>query len=81
MCTCAHPLGRAGRCGFGGWGVTNGIRADPHSCAYGLVCGHRAHGVCGPEMGHMAWHMGSEALVGGVLQMVSEPTLAVVPTG
>jgi hypothetical protein len=37
--------------------------------------------MCGPEMGHMTWHMGSEASVGGVLQMVSEPILAVVPTG
>jgi hypothetical protein len=51
------PLGRAGRCDFGGWGVTNGIRADPCGCAYGSVCGHRAHGVCGPEMGHTTWLM------------------------
>jgi hypothetical protein len=36
----------------------SGIRADPCGCAYGSVCGHRAHGACGPEMGHTAWHMG-----------------------
>jgi hypothetical protein len=58
MCTCARPYGRAGWCGFGGRGVTNGIRADPRGCAYGSVCVHRAHGACGPEMGHTAWHMG-----------------------
>jgi hypothetical protein len=58
MCTCARPYGRAGRCGFGGRGVTNGIRADPCGCAYGLVCGHSAHGACGPQMGDTAWHMG-----------------------
>jgi hypothetical protein len=58
MCTRAHPYGRAGWCSFGGRGVTNGIRADPHGCAYGWVCGHRVHGACGPEMGHTAWHMG-----------------------
>jgi hypothetical protein len=38
MCTCARPYGRAGRCGFGGRGVTNGIRADPRGCAYRSVC-------------------------------------------
>jgi hypothetical protein len=27
MCTCARPYGRAGRCGFGGQGVTSGTRA------------------------------------------------------
>jgi hypothetical protein len=66
MCTCARPYGRVGRCRFGGRGVTNGIRADPHGCAYGSVCGHSAHGVCGPEMGHMAWTY-SRALRGKVL--------------
>jgi hypothetical protein len=50
MCTCARPYGRAGRCGFGGQGVTK----------EGL---------------------GGAALVGRVLQMVSEPTLAVACTG
>jgi hypothetical protein len=58
MCTRAHPYGRAGRCGFGGRGVTNGIRADPRGCTYGSVCGHRAHGACGPEMGHTTWYLG-----------------------
>jgi hypothetical protein len=58
MCMCARPYGRAGRCDFGGRGVTNGISADPRGCAYGSVCGHRAHGACGPEMGHTTWHMG-----------------------
>jgi hypothetical protein len=59
MCTRAYPYGRVGRCGFGGQGVTNGIRADPRGCAYGSVCGYRAHDACGPEMGHTAWHMGA----------------------
>jgi hypothetical protein len=58
MCTHARPYGRAGRYGFGGRGVTNGIRVDPCGCVYGSVCGHMAHGACGPEMGHTAWHMG-----------------------
>jgi hypothetical protein len=45
-------------------GETNGIRADPHDCAYGSVCRHRAHGVCGPEMGtqHSIW-VGTERTV------------------
>jgi hypothetical protein len=58
MCTRARPYGRAGWCGFGGRGVTNGIRADPHGCAYRSVCGHRVHSACGLEMGHTTWHMG-----------------------
>jgi hypothetical protein len=58
MCTRARPYGRTGQCGFGGRVVTNGIRADPCGCAYGSVCAHRAHGACGPKMGHMAWNMG-----------------------
>jgi hypothetical protein len=33
------------------------IRADPCGCAYGSVCGHRAFGMCGPEMGHTTCHM------------------------
>jgi hypothetical protein len=45
-------LERVGRCGFGGQGITNGIRADPRGCTYGSACGHRAHVACGPEMGH-----------------------------
>jgi hypothetical protein len=52
------PLRKGWRCDFGGQGVINGIRADPHGCAYGSVCGHRAHGACGTGMGHMTWHMG-----------------------
>jgi hypothetical protein len=52
MCTRARSYERAERCGFGGRGVTNGIRADPHGCVYGSVCGHRAHGACGPEIGN-----------------------------
>jgi hypothetical protein len=28
------------------------------SVTYGSVCGHRAHGACGPGMGHTTWHMG-----------------------
>jgi hypothetical protein len=51
MCMCARPYGRAGRCGYGGRGVTNGIRANPRGCVYGSVCGHRANGACGPKMG------------------------------
>jgi hypothetical protein len=58
MCTCARPYGRVGLCDFGGQGVTNGIRAVPRGCAYRSVRGHRAHGACGPEMGHTAWHNG-----------------------
>jgi hypothetical protein len=60
MCMCARPYRKVGQCGFGGWDVTNGIRADPRDYAYGSVCGHRVHGACGPEMGHTAttWHMG-----------------------
>jgi hypothetical protein len=54
MCTRGRPYGRAGRCSFGGRDVTNGIRADPCSCAYRSVCGHRAHG----GMGYTAWRMG-----------------------
>jgi hypothetical protein len=50
MCTRAPSYGRAERCGFGRRGVTNDIRADPHGCAYGSVCGHRAHGACGPKI-------------------------------
>jgi hypothetical protein len=68
MCTCARPYRRAGRCGFGGRGVTNGIRADPRGCAYGSVCGHRAHGACGPEMGHTTWHMGRHWTYGRALR-------------
>jgi hypothetical protein len=68
MCTCARPYGRVGRCGFGWQGVTNGIRVDPHSCAYGSVCGHRAHGACGPEMGHRVWHMGRHWTYGRALR-------------
>jgi hypothetical protein len=68
MCTRARPYGRAGRCGFGGRGVPNGIRADPRGCAYGSVCGHRAHGACGPEMGHTAWHMGRHWTYGRALR-------------
>jgi hypothetical protein len=74
--------GRAGRCGFGRQGVTNGIRADPRGCVYGSVCGHRVHGACGPGMGHMAWHMGQHWMYGRALRgKVSEPTLAVAHTG
>jgi hypothetical protein len=58
MCTRARPYGRAGRCGFGGRGVTNSIRADPCGHAHRSVCGHRVHGTCGPEMGHTTWHKG-----------------------
>jgi len=35
----APRKGWAGLCGVGGRGVTNGIKADPHGCAYGSVCG------------------------------------------
>jgi hypothetical protein len=65
------PYGRARRCGFGGWGVTNGIRADPRGCAYGSVCRHRAHDAYGRALrgkvpghllesvcGHMHAHVG-----------------------
>jgi hypothetical protein len=68
MCTCAHPYGRAGRCGFDGRGVTNGIRADPCGCAYGSVCGHRAHGARGAEMGHTACHMGRHWMYSRVIR-------------
>jgi hypothetical protein len=68
MCTCARPYGRAERCGFGGRGVTNGIRADPRGCAYGSVCVHRAHGACGAEMGHTTWHMGRHWMYGHALR-------------
>jgi hypothetical protein len=57
-CTCPLIYGRARRCGFGGRGVTNGIRADLRGCAYGSVCRHRAHGACWPEIKHTACHMG-----------------------
>jgi hypothetical protein len=69
MCTRARPYGiRTRRCGFGGRGVTNGIKADPRGCAYGLVCRHRAHGACGPEMGHTTWHMGRHWTYGRALR-------------
>jgi hypothetical protein len=68
MCTCARQYGRDGRCGFGGQGVRNGIIADPRGCAYTSVCGHRAHSVCGPEMGHTVWHMGRHWTYGRVLR-------------
>jgi hypothetical protein len=68
MCTRARSYGRAERCGFGGRGVTNGIRADPHGCAYGSVCGHRAHGACGPRVGHTAWHMARHWMYGRALR-------------
>jgi hypothetical protein len=68
MYTSARPYGRVGRCGFGGQGVTNGIRAGPHSCAYESVCGHRAHGACEPEIGHTVWHMGRHWTYGRVLR-------------
>ena len=29
-------------------GVTNGVRADTHGCAYGPERGHMAHGACVP---------------------------------
>jgi hypothetical protein len=64
MCTRARLYGRARRSSFGGRGVTNGIRADPRGCAYGSVCGHRASGACGPEMGHTTWHMGRHWMYG-----------------
>jgi hypothetical protein len=71
MCTCARPYGRAGRCGFGGRGVTNGIRADPRGCAYGSVCGSEDESVSrvicvrvlAPTEG-----LGGASLVGEVLQ-------------
>jgi hypothetical protein len=68
MCTRARPYGRAGRCGFGGRGVTNGIRADPRGCAYGSVCGHRAHGACGPEVRHTAWYISRHWMYGRALR-------------
>jgi hypothetical protein len=68
MCTRAHSYGRAGWCGFGGQCVTNGIKVDPRDCAYGSVCGHRAHGACGPGMGHTTWHMGRHWTYGRVLR-------------
>jgi hypothetical protein len=36
-------------CGYVGEleAVTNGIRADPRSCAYGSMCRHMVHGACG----------------------------------
>jgi hypothetical protein len=68
MCTCARPYGRVGRCGFGETGVTNGIRANPSGYAYRLVCKHRAHGACGLEMGHTAWHMGRHWTYGRALR-------------
>jgi hypothetical protein len=68
MCTRARPHRRARRCGFGGRGVTNGIRADPRGCVYGSVCGHRVHGACGPEMGHTTWHMGRHWTYGHALR-------------
>jgi hypothetical protein len=61
MCVRARPYKRAGRCGFGGQGVTNGIRADPRGCM-------RVHGACGPEMGHTAWHMGRHWTYGRALR-------------
>jgi hypothetical protein len=48
MCTRARPSGGLCEAARGRRGVTIGIRADPHSCPYGSVCGHRAHGACGP---------------------------------
>jgi hypothetical protein len=65
MCMCARPYGRVGRCGFGGQG---GIRADTRGCAYGSVCEHSAHGVCGPEMGHTPFHMGRHWTYGRALR-------------
>jgi hypothetical protein len=35
---------------------------------YVSVCGHRAHGACGPEMGHTAWHMGRHWTYGRALR-------------
>jgi hypothetical protein len=32
------------------------------------VYGHRAHGACGPGMGHMAWHMGQHWTYGRALR-------------
>jgi hypothetical protein len=49
-------------------GVTNDIRADPRGSAYGSACGHRVHGACGPEMEHMAWHMGRHWTYGCALR-------------
>jgi hypothetical protein len=68
MCTRARLYRRGRQCSFGGRGVTNGIRAEPHGCAYGSVCGHRAHGACGPEMGHTTWHMGRHWTYGRALR-------------
>jgi hypothetical protein len=68
MCTRARSYGMAERCGFGGRGVTNGIRADPRGYTYGSVCGHKAHGACGPEMGHTEWHMGRHWTYGRALR-------------
>jgi hypothetical protein len=48
------PLERAGLYGVEGWGVINGIIADPRGCSYGSVCRHMAHGACGP--GWDTWH-------------------------
>ena len=48
MCKWTRPLQ--------GWAITNDIRANPHGCAYGLVCGHMAHGACGLCVKHMTWH-------------------------
>jgi hypothetical protein len=68
MCTRARPYGRAGWCGFGGWGVTNGIRADSRGGAYGSVSEHGAHGACGPGMGPTSWHMGRHWTYGRALR-------------
>jgi hypothetical protein len=67
MCTCARPYRRAGQRGFGGRGVTNGIRANPRGCVNGSVCGHSVHGACGHEMGHTTWHMGRHWTYGRAL--------------
>jgi hypothetical protein len=32
------------------------------------VCGHRAHGAYGPEMGHTTWHMGWHCMYGHALR-------------
>jgi hypothetical protein len=57
MCTCARPYRRAGRCGFGGQGVTNGIRFDPRSCTYGQCAdiGSMARVGLGWDTRHGIW--------------------------
>jgi hypothetical protein len=47
MCTCARSSGGLCEAAHGRRGVIIGIKADPRGCAYGSVCGHRAHGACG----------------------------------